>query len=136
SIDAAHEEATGALEDAQVHRRALRDELRALEQERSALAARVETHELSLSRKDAVGAVLGAAGELAGVRGSLAALVTITPGFEDAVAAVLGQVADAPVVESLDVAVDVIRWLRTEDDGRSTVLVEGASAPGEHAALP
>ncbi len=124
-LDAAHEQASGALEDARTRLATLRDEQRAVEQEHSALAARVETLELSLMRKDAVGAVLAA--DLPGVRGSLAALVTITAGFEDAVAAVLGEVAEALVVESLDAAVDVVRWLRTDDAGRATLLVEGAA---------
>lgn len=124
-LDAAHEEASGALEDAQARRAALREEQRAVAQEHSTLAARVETLDLSLSRKDAVGAVLAA--DLPGVRGSLAALVTITAGYEDAVAAVLGQVAEALVVESLGAAVDVVRWLRTDDAGRATLLVEGTA---------
>ena len=37
------------------------------------------------------------------------------------------RVADAVAVDSVDAAVDAIRYLRTEDAGRATLLVSGAS---------
>ena len=126
-LDAEHEEAVEALDAALARLRALEAEAAQAEQDRSTWAARSETLDLSLTRKDGAGAVL-AADALDGVVGSVAALLTIEPGYADAVVAALGQLADAVAVDSTDAAVEVIRYLRTEDAGRASLVLGGGEA--------
>lgn len=128
-LDAAHEAATAALEDATVALTDLTERLAATERERTALEQRAETLELSLTRKDGAGALLAADG-LPGTIGSVAALLAVDERDEEAVVAALGALADAVAVESVDAAVDAIRWLRTEDAGRTTLLVGGGAGAG------
>ena len=107
----------------------LTEQLASAESERVALDSRAETLELSLTRKDGVGALLAADG-VSGTIGSVAALLAVDPRDEEAVVAALGAIADAVAVESVEAAVDAIRYLRTEDAGRVSLLVGGsAQAP-------
>ena len=65
-----------------------------------------------------------AAGErLPGLLGSVAALVTVEPGFEGALAAALGAVADAVAVGSADDATTALHLLKADDAGRAGLLV-------------
>ena len=127
-LDADHEAAVEALEAAQARVAELTEALAAVDRDRQTAEARAETLALSLDRKDAAGALL-AADELRGTLGSVAALLAVAPGDEEAVVAALGAVADAVAVESVDAAVDAIRWLRKQDAGRATLLVGGHPAP-------
>ena len=82
-LDAAHEAALEALGGAQAVLTELREQLAAARQDAVTARARTETLELSLDRKDAVGAVLASDdAALAEVVGSLAALLTVEPGIE------------------------------------------------------
>ncbi|ROS77105.1 chromosome segregation protein SMC [Cellulomonas sp. PhB143] len=128
-LDAAHEEAADALAEATEAVERLRAQESAAERERATWSARVEALELSLERKDGAGALLS--GDVAGTLGSVAALVGIEAGYEDAVAAALGSAADAVVVESLDAAVDALRHLRDEDAGRAGLLLAHGPAAGD-----
>ncbi len=62
------------------------------------MLARREALELGSDRKDGVGALLAAAQSISGVLGSIAAVLTVEPGYESAVAAALGAAADAVAV--------------------------------------
>src|SRR5699024_3133589 len=75
------------------------------------------------SRKDGAGALLAADDQLSGLLGSVAAVLTVRPGYEAAVAAALGSAADAVVVAGMDTAVEAIGWLAEEDLGRAGMLV-------------
>jgi chromosome segregation protein len=97
------------------------------ERERAALAARRDALELGLTRRDGAGALLAAGEAVAGLRGSVAALVAVEPGWEAAVATALGPAADAVALESVDDAVAALRRLREEDLGRAGMLVTSAS---------
>ncbi|WP_157250911.1 AAA family ATPase [Nonomuraea typhae] len=96
------------------------------------LQARREALELGLAKGADGGATLLEA-DLAGVLGPLAAELTVAPGAEHAIAAVLGPVAEAVVVKSLDTVVEAFELLRAGEGGRATVLVagEGGTGPGE-----
>ncbi|WP_426311483.1 chromosome segregation protein SMC [Cellulosimicrobium sp. E-16] len=126
-LDAEHEAAADEVERTTTAVRELEDEASAADQERATWSARIEALELSLDRKDGAGALLAADG--VGVVGSLAALLGVEAGYEDAVAAALGPAADAVAVESVDAAVDALRYLRTEDAGRAGLVVATAE-PG------
>ncbi|WP_043618319.1 chromosome segregation protein SMC [Nonomuraea candida] len=87
----------------------------------AALAARRDALELGLARGDGGAALLEAG--LGGVLGPLAASMQVTPGAEPAVAAVLGPVAEAIAVKSLDTAVEALDLLRAQGSGQATLLV-------------
>ncbi len=127
-LDTDHEEAALRLAAAEEKVTALRQEERDAERERAALTARKEALELGLARKDGAGTLLAASDRLSGVLGSVAALLTVEPGFETAVAAALGSAADAVVVRDLAAAEDAIRLLKHDDAGRAGLLVEADAA--------
>ncbi len=131
-LDSDHEEAALRLAAAEEKVAALREEERAAEQERAALVARKDALELGLARKDGAGTVLAANDRLSGVLGSVAALLTVEPGFETAVAAALGSVADAVAVSDVGSAEAAIRLLKDDDAGRVGLLVGSAAAAEGH----
>ncbi len=130
-LDAAHEAAATALDTAQARVAELVATLAQAEKERDAQRARAETLALSLDRKDGAGALLAADRPL-GALGSVAAMLAVAPDDEEAVVAALGALADAVVVESVDAAVDAIRYLRETDAGRAGLVIahQGGPAPG------
>ncbi|MHA7132694.1 chromosome segregation SMC family protein, partial [Oerskovia turbata] len=127
-LDAEHEEAADAVERTAAVVAGLRANEQEADRDRATWSARVEALELSLVRKDGAGALLAA--EQVGALGSLAALLSIDAGYEDAIAAALGPAADAVAVESLEAAVDALRHLRQEDAGRASLVVGGAEGGG------
>ena len=127
-LDAAHESAVARLAAVQDRLAGLRTEELAANQERAALAARVEALRLGLQRKDAAGALLAAGAQL-GVVGSVAGLVSVEPSYEAAVAAALGVVADAVAVADLPAAMAALDRLHAEDLGRAGLLVGSIPDP-------
>jgi chromosome segregation protein len=127
-LDAEHEAAVQALERATADLNELREAERAAASDRASWQARVDALEMSLVRRDGAGALLAADG-LGGVLGTVAALLAVEPGYEDALTAALGGVADAVAVASVDAAVDALRRLRDDDAGRANLLV-GSDGPG------
>jgi chromosome segregation protein len=135
-LDAEHEEAVEALDELEEQLASLRDQAAAADRDRGALAARREALELGLNRKDGAGALLAATDQVSGLLGSVAALLTVQPGFETAIAAALGSAADALAVADPDAAVRTLDKLRDEDLGRAGLLVGGAPEPaGERPSL-
>ncbi|MFJ2300461.1 chromosome segregation protein SMC [Oerskovia paurometabola] len=130
-LDAEHEEAADAVERTAAVVTGLRAEEQTADRDRATWSARVEALEMSLVRKDGAGALLAADGVAA--LGSLAALLSIDAGYEDAIAAALGPAADAVAVESLEAAVDALRHLRQEDAGRASLVVGGGAGPASAA---
>jgi chromosome segregation protein len=98
---------------------------RTAEKDIASWQARVDALALGLSRKDGAGALLAAGDRMPGLLGSVAALLTVEPGAEAALAAALGPVADAVAVASGDDAVTALELLRGNDAGRAGVLVAG-----------
>ncbi|RRD48660.1 chromosome segregation protein SMC [Arachnia propionica] len=124
-LDAAHDEASTAhdAEAAEVSRLA-EEEVR-LGRERAAVTARVEALRLASSQRDGSADLL----ERPDVLGRLGDLISVTPGWEQAVAAGLGAAAEAVVAAGLDDAVAAVRHLDEQDLGRAAVLAAGAE-PG------
>ncbi len=135
-LDTEHEQAATAYEAAQAQVAQLRQEERDAERDRAALTARKEALELSLARKDGSAALLAAGSRLSGVLGSVAALVSVRPGYETALAAALGTAADAVAVDGLDAAVGALRLLKDDDAGRAPLLVGSASLPAGGVTTP
>jgi chromosome segregation protein len=96
---------------------------RELEQQRAHWRARVDALSVSLARRDGSGELVGTDGVL----GPLSGLLTVEPEARAAVAAALGELADALAVESPDAAVTALQLLRAKDAGRASLVV----APGE-----
>ncbi|WP_329050454.1 chromosome segregation protein SMC [Amycolatopsis sp. NBC_01488] len=98
---------------------------RAAEREIASEKARVEALSMGLRRKDGAGALLGASHELPGLLGSVAALLTVEPGYEVALAAALGPVADAVAVTGGEDALRALKYLKETDSGRAGILLGG-----------
>ena len=126
-LDAEVEEAAQALAEAEEKLTELRAAEREANQERAAFGARKEALELGLNRKDGAGALLAATDRLSGLLGSVAAILTVESGAEAAVAAALGNAADAVAVTSVDTAVNAMRLLKADDAGQATMIVGGAA---------
>jgi chromosome segregation protein len=122
-LDAAYEKAAAELEAAEAELARWQDAEAAADRARSNAAARVEALELSLSRKDGAAALLAAADSKHGIVGSVASLVTVQHGLENAVAAALGRTAEALAVDSLDAASLALASLRDDDGGQASLLV-------------
>jgi chromosome segregation protein len=126
-LDAEHEAAAAALADIEDRLAKTREEAQAAERERGALAARKEALEIGLNRKDGAGALLAASDSVSGLLGSVAALLSVRPGYEAAIAAALGSAADAVAVEHVDAALGAIAHLKADDLGRAGILLGGAA---------
>lgn len=124
-----HEAARAELTAAEAGLGAARDALAAAERSRAAVSARREALALGLRRKDGTGAVLAA--RLEGLLGPAAQRLSLTPGYEVAVAAALGAAADAVTVASPASASGAIRHLRTTDAGRATFLITPPDPSGD-----
>ncbi|MFF8534735.1 chromosome segregation protein SMC [Streptomyces sp. NPDC015532] len=120
-----HEAARRALSDAEAALTAAREAATAAERKRAATRARRDALALGLRRKDGTGALLGATDRLTGVLGPAAGLLSVTPGFEVALAAAFGAAADAIAVATPASAVEAIRLLRKQDAGRAALLLAG-----------
>ncbi|MEV0225056.1 AAA family ATPase [Streptomyces sp. NPDC050704] len=121
-----HEAAKQALADAESALTAAREATTAAERRRAATQARHEALAMGLRRKDGTGALLAAKDRLSGLLGPAAELLSVTPGFEVAVAAAFGVAADAIAVTTPASAADAIRLLRKQDAGRAALLLAGA----------
>ncbi|HEY8043234.1 MAG TPA: AAA family ATPase [Streptosporangiaceae bacterium] len=132
-----HEQATAQLKEAS----ALVTDRRAAEREssaqRAALQARVQAlregvHALRTG-KDASGTLLADPEKYPGVLGGVAALVSVDAGAQEAIAAALGDAADAVAVTGLDAAVAILKALKNEDTGSAGLMI-ASGAPGAPAA--
>jgi chromosome segregation protein len=124
SLDVAYDNAEAAVAALQAEIESVRDDLHALERERDALAARNSALSLAVDQKDGSTALVGAG--LRGIRGLVAEHVRVEPGFEAAIAAALGSLADAVLADDLDAAVDALAQSASQDFGRVEVVVASA----------
>ncbi|TFC95249.1 MULTISPECIES: chromosome segregation protein SMC [Cryobacterium] len=106
----------------------LREALHLDERERDALAARAGALSLALDQKDGSSALLAAAP--ADIRGLVAEHVRVRPGFEAAIAAALGSLADAVLADTRQAAIAAIVRARADDLGRVELIVAGATGVG------
>ncbi|MCM0614944.1 chromosome segregation protein SMC [Paenarthrobacter sp. TYUT067] len=127
SLDADYENANEVLDAVLAEIEELKASEREAVRERDALTARRDALQLGLNRKDGSGSLLTAEGVL----GPLAALVSIEPGYEAAIAAALGSASDALAVADTDSALAAIRLLKDNDAGRASLLLPGSTSPGE-----
>ncbi len=109
---------------------------RTAEREIASEKARVEALSMGLKRKDGAGALLGASHELPGLLGSVAALLTVQPGHEVALAAALGPVADAVAIAGGENALRALKYLKDNDSGRAGILLGGSQYTVDTAGWP
>ena len=98
-----------------------------LDREKAAGVARRDALALGLERKDGSAALVDSG--LDGYIGTLSSLIQVEHGYEAAVASALGNLSSAVVVSNVDLAMDALVFLKTEEAGRSNVLVAEFPAP-------
>ena len=95
---------------------------REVEQQRAHWRARVDALSVGLARRDGSAALLDD-GAPDGMLGPVSGLITVEPWARTALAAALGELADAVAVRSPAAAVDSLRLLRDRNAGQATLLI-------------
>ncbi|MEV8378224.1 chromosome segregation protein SMC [Kribbella sp. NPDC056861] len=127
-LDEEYEAAQSVLDELEERLTKLRAEERDAERERAGLTARKDALEMGLNRKDGAGALLAASEQITGLMGSVAALLSVPAGYETAIAAALGEAADAVAVTHTQAALNAVGHLKEHDLGRAGMLLGDAPA--------
>ena len=109
-----------------------REQLHTRERERDGLAAKAQALTMALEAKNAASALLEAG--LDGVRGTVSDHITVSKGYETAVAAALGTLAEAVLVENRQQAVDAVDAAASQELGRAEIVI--ADAPSMITSTP
>lgn len=109
-----------------------RDQLHTLERERDALAARVSALSQAVDVGDGAAGLAGSDG----VRGLVSDHLQVTPGYEAAIAAALGTLADAVLADDLDAGLAALRRVRDDEGGRVEVVLADLLTPFDPMAGP
>ena len=139
-LDADYERAKRALEDNRNKLETLNSELNKAERNRSALQSKVDALRQATLHKDGSGALLTNNRGIQ-IRGSVASLISVEAGWESAVSAALGSLADALVVNDASSAISAITFLKSESAGSAELLMvsnttqERTSYPGDLVSL-
>jgi chromosome segregation protein len=123
---ATYERAQRDATDAEAEVASLRERLHAAEREREALTAQTAALSRALDVKNGASALI-AEGH-AGVRGLVGDTVQVKPGYEAAIAAVLGSVAEGVLVEDRDAAFALAEHVRTADAGVVDIVIADSVA--------
>ena len=126
ALEQRYEAAQKAVSEASAKIETLREQLHEAERERDSLSAKRSALNLTLEQKDGA-SVLSSAG-LRGIRGLVASHMQIAPGFEAAIAAALGPLADALVADHRDAGLEAIAHLKAQDGGRVELVVADVDA--------
>lgn len=136
-LDEHHDRTVAALRLADERVAELQSAERAAERQVASLRARIDALSVGLERKDGAAWLTQNRGS-AGLFGSIAKLVKVQPGYEAALAAVLGSAADAVAAESFTAATDAVAALKQADGGRAAIVLGDwpADEPVPVGALP
>jgi chromosome segregation protein len=134
SLQARYEAAQRAVSEATASIEKMRDAIHQAERERDSLEAKRSALDLTLNQKD--GATELTAAGLRGIRGLVATHMKIEAGFESAIAAALGPLADALVADSREEGLAAIEHLKSSDGGRVELIVADVDARGSVANIP
>jgi chromosome segregation protein len=126
-LDEAYEFAQAQLFEAEAEIETLREALHTNERERDALAARTSALTLALDQKDGSADLIAA--KVPGVLGLVADSVTTKPGYEAAIAAALGTLADAVLAEGREAARTAVDLAHSDELGRVEIVVADAPVP-------
>jgi chromosome segregation protein len=124
-LDEAYELAQAAVFEADAEIERLRDLLHGHERERDALAAQTSALSRALDIQDGSSDLVAA--RLDGIRGVVADSVQVQPGYETAIAAALGTLADAVLAEDRAAAERALEHARENDLGRVEVVIADAT---------
>ncbi|NKY84783.1 chromosome segregation protein SMC [Nocardia veterana] len=127
-LDAAYEHAAQALELADARVAELRERDREAGKKVASLTARIEALTMGLARKDGGAWLLDQRAD--GLQGRLSGMLRVHSGFEAAVAAALGPLADAIAADAHSTAQAAVRALKDADGGRAAVVYGDAAHPG------
>jgi chromosome segregation protein len=143
-LDDHHDRTVAALRSADERVAELQAAERGAERQVASLRARIDALSVGLERRDGA-AWLAENRSSAGISGSVAKLVKVQPGYEAALAAVLGAAADALTADNLSAAADAVTALKHADGGRAAIVLSdwpaheqaqaGALPDGAHWAL-
>lgn len=122
-LDAEHEAAEQAVQAARAELDEASERERRIERERAGAVSRMEALTLALGRPDATASLLADPATASSLRGTLAASLAIEPGAQTALAAALGEVADAAVASDLSGAADLLAGAASAQLGRAVLLV-------------
>ncbi|NDC47643.1 MAG: chromosome segregation protein SMC [Micrococcales bacterium] len=134
SYEAKYEAASKSVSEATAAIEATRDSLHQAERERDALVAKRSALNFTLDQKDGTTELTSAG--LRGIRGLLANHMRIDSGYEAAIAAALGSLADAIVADSRDEALSAIDHLKQNNGGRVELVVADIENTIKPADLP
>lgn len=126
-LNAAYEQAQEQVLAAEAERDRLREALHEFERNRDAYQAQTRALSRALEAHDGTATVLEQG--LGGARTRVADAITVQPGFEAAVTAALGSLADAVLVDSADAGIDVISGAHRGEFGRVDVVIAGYQQP-------
>ncbi|HLP23048.1 MAG TPA: chromosome segregation protein SMC [Microbacteriaceae bacterium] len=126
-LNAAYEAAGEALLDAETERDRLRDALHELERLRDSLQAQTRALSRALESNDGTSSILEHG--IGGAKFRVSDAVRVSKGFEAAVTAALGSLADAVLVDSADRGLDVLDGAHGSELGRVDVVVADYEQP-------
>lgn len=106
-----------------------RDELHGLERERDALAARVSALSQAVDSGDGASGLVGSSG----IRGLVSDHLQVSAGYEAAIAAALGTLADAVLADDLAAGLAALDRARDAEAGRVEVVLAELKTPTESA---
>ena len=121
-LDADYEKAVAELNSFNDKHAALLANEQSASRERAGLTARLAALQESLLHRDGGEAILTGRGGVTS-RGRLSTLISVTSGWEAAVAAALGPLAESIVISDLAGAVRALSMLKSESAGQSELLV-------------
>jgi chromosome segregation protein len=121
-LDEHHDRTVAALRLADERVTELQAAERGAERQVASLRARIEALSVGLDRKDGA-AWLQRNRSSAGLFGSIANLLKVRPGYEVAVATVLGAAADAVAAENFGAARSAVAALKESDGGRAAIVL-------------
>ncbi|TQL47590.1 condensin subunit Smc [Homoserinimonas aerilata] len=120
-LDAIYQTAQAEVVSAEAEIDTLRESLHDLERERDALAARQNALSSALDQKDGSSALVAA--RRPGIRGLVAEHMQVQPGYEAAIAAALGSLADAVLADDRAAAVDALGFAGADELGRVELVL-------------
>lgn len=124
SLEAKYQASQVAFDAADAELTSTRARVEQLERERVALESRISALSHALDRKDASAALFEQ--KLSGLTGLVADHVHVNEGFESAIAAALGTLAEALLVDTRDQAFNALEKVAKEDLGRVSIVVADA----------
>jgi len=120
-LDAEFEKAKTLLNSSKAHLEKLRSDLSLAERARAASEAKIDALRQATLHKDGSGALLTNDQGIV-IRGSLASLLTVEPGWQSAVTNALGSLANALVLQDLNQVISAITFLKSRSAGSAELL--------------